>query len=161
MQGIHPFFIAFPKLLPINNTTLKLATYLEEALGITKYDNLGSGIPYTIFMSVLLDHCSRKNNRDPSICYNLSREFAHKLHYFQVGHLPIRGIRKQEVPSPVQRHYIHKIHVISIVLLLNEELKGFIYFYNLSQAFAHKLHYFKVGHLPRRGIGNHEVSSPG
>jgi hypothetical protein len=26
-----------------------------------------------------------KDKRDPFIVYNLSREFAHKLHYFEVG----------------------------------------------------------------------------
>jgi hypothetical protein len=56
-KWIHPFFIIFPKRLPINYTTLKLATYLEEALGITKYHHLGSGIPNTRLMSVLLDCC--------------------------------------------------------------------------------------------------------
>jgi hypothetical protein len=41
-------------------------------------------------MLVLLDHCSRTNERDPYISYNLSGEFAHKLHYFKFGHLPRR-----------------------------------------------------------------------
>jgi hypothetical protein len=41
MEVIHPFFIIFSERLPINYTTLKLATILEEALGITKYYNLG------------------------------------------------------------------------------------------------------------------------
>jgi hypothetical protein len=95
MKGIDLFYIIFPESLTINYTTLKLATYLEEALGNNRYHHLGSGIPNTIFMSVLLDHESRKNERDPSIFYNLSGEFAHKLHYFKVGHLPRRGIRKQ------------------------------------------------------------------
>jgi hypothetical protein len=47
MKGIHPFFIVFPTSLPINYTTLKFATYLEEALGNKKYHHLGSGIPKT------------------------------------------------------------------------------------------------------------------
>jgi hypothetical protein len=59
--------LIFPDSLPINNTTLKLATYLEEALGITKYNYLGSGIPNTRFMSGLFDHCARTNERDSSI----------------------------------------------------------------------------------------------
>jgi hypothetical protein len=37
-------------------------------------------------MLVILDHGSKTNERDPSILYNLSREFAHELHYFEVGH---------------------------------------------------------------------------
>jgi hypothetical protein len=69
MKGIHPFFIIFPESLPINYTTLQLATYPEEALGNTNYHHLGSGITPTRFMSVLLDHCSRKNERDPSISF--------------------------------------------------------------------------------------------
>jgi hypothetical protein len=80
MKGIHPFFIIFQESLPINCTTLKLATYLEEALGNTKYHHQDHGIPNTICMSVLLDNGSRTNERDPSIFYNLSGEFAHKLH---------------------------------------------------------------------------------
>jgi hypothetical protein len=58
--------------------------YLEEALGNTKYHPLGSGIPNTRFISVFLDHGSKTNERDPSILYNLSGEFAYKLHYFKV-----------------------------------------------------------------------------
>jgi hypothetical protein len=53
--------------LPINYTILELTTYLEEALGNKKYHHLGSGIPNTRLMSVLLDHCSRTNESDPSI----------------------------------------------------------------------------------------------
>jgi hypothetical protein len=67
MKGIHLFFIIFLESLPINYTTLKLASNLEEALVNNKYHHLGSGIPSTRFMSVLLDHGSRKNERDPSI----------------------------------------------------------------------------------------------
>jgi hypothetical protein len=82
MKGIHPFFIIFLDSLPINYTTLKLATYLEEALGNKKYHHLDSGIPSTRLMAVLLDHGSMTNERDSYIFYNLSLEFAHKLHYF-------------------------------------------------------------------------------
>jgi hypothetical protein len=39
-------------------------------------------------MSVLLDNCSRKNEMDASIFYNLYGEFAHELHYFEVDHRP-------------------------------------------------------------------------
>jgi hypothetical protein len=100
MKGIHLCFIIFPESLPINYTTLKLPTDLEEILGNTKKHHLGSGIPNTGLMLVLLDHGSRTNKRDPYICYTLSREFAHKLHYFEVGHLPGSYIRKQEESSP-------------------------------------------------------------
>jgi hypothetical protein len=67
MKGIHPFFIIFQKSLPMNYTTLKLAYYLKEALGNKKYHHLGSGIPNTKLMLVLLDHFSSTNERDPSI----------------------------------------------------------------------------------------------
>jgi hypothetical protein len=53
--------------LPIYYTTLKLATYLEEALGNTKYHHQDSVIPNTGFMLVFLEHGSRTNGRDPSI----------------------------------------------------------------------------------------------
>jgi hypothetical protein len=62
-------------------------------------------------MLVLLGHVSRKNESDPSILYNLSREFAHELHYFEVDHLPRRDIRKHEIASPGQWHFKHRIRV--------------------------------------------------
>jgi hypothetical protein len=62
-------------------------------------------------MLVVLDHESRKNKRDPSILYNLSREFAHDLRYFEVAHQPIRDIRKHEIASPGQWNSKHRIHV--------------------------------------------------
>jgi hypothetical protein len=70
----------------MNYTTSKLSTYLEEALGKTKYHHLCSGIPNKGLMLVLVDHRSSINERDPSMFYNLSRELANKLHYFKVGH---------------------------------------------------------------------------
>jgi hypothetical protein len=69
----------------MNYTTLKLSTYLEDILGDIKYYHQNRGIPNTRFMLVLFDHGSRKNERDPSIFYNLSSEFAHKLYYFKVS----------------------------------------------------------------------------
>jgi hypothetical protein len=56
MKGIHLYIISLQESLPINCTTLELATYLEEALGNTKYDHQDHGISVTRFMSVLLDH---------------------------------------------------------------------------------------------------------
>jgi hypothetical protein len=146
-------FIIFPESLPINYTTLKLATYLEEANGNTNYHHQEHGTPNTRFMSDLLDHVSRTNERDPSIFYNLSGEFAHKLHYFKVGHLPRRGIygntkyhhRERGTPNTKFMSFL-----LDCVSRTNERDPSI--FYNLSGEFAHKLHYFKVGHLPRRGI---------
>jgi hypothetical protein len=40
--------------------------------------------------------------RKPSILYNLSREFAHELHYFEVGHQPRKYITEHEIASPGQ-----------------------------------------------------------
>jgi hypothetical protein len=60
-------FIIFPESLPINYTTLKLATYLEVALGNTKCNHQVSCIRNARFMLVLLDHSSRTNERDPYI----------------------------------------------------------------------------------------------
>jgi hypothetical protein len=60
-------FTIFPERLPINYLTLKLATYLEEALGNKKYHHLGSGIPNTRLISILFDHGSMTNETDPSI----------------------------------------------------------------------------------------------
>jgi hypothetical protein len=51
------------------------------------------------------------NERDPSMFYNISGDFAHTLQYFKAGHLPRRDIRKQEVSSPGKWHPKHKIHV--------------------------------------------------
>jgi hypothetical protein len=85
MKGIHLLLIIFPESLPINYTSLKLATYLEEALGIAKYNHHESGIPNTRFMSVLLDHGSRTNERDPSNFYNLSSEFPINFTTFKLA----------------------------------------------------------------------------
>jgi hypothetical protein len=64
MKGTPLFFIIFRESLSIKYTTSELATYLEEALGITKYHHQDNGIPNTRFMSVLLDHGSGTNERD-------------------------------------------------------------------------------------------------
>jgi hypothetical protein len=111
MKCIHLFFIIFLESLPMIYTTLKLSTYLEYALGNNKYHHLGSGIPNTGLMLVLLVHGSSKNERDPSIFHSVSREFAHELHYFKAGHLPRRGTSKQKVSSSGQGHSKHKINV--------------------------------------------------
>jgi hypothetical protein len=66
-KGIHIFFIIFMESLPMNYLTLKLATYLEEALGNKKYHHLVSGIPNTRLMLVLFYHGSRTKERDPSV----------------------------------------------------------------------------------------------
>jgi hypothetical protein len=65
-------FITFPANLPINYTTSNLATYLEVALGSSKYHHQDSGIPNTGIRLVLLDHGSMVDERDPSIYFNLS-----------------------------------------------------------------------------------------
>jgi hypothetical protein len=103
-------FIIFTECLPINYTTLKLATYLQEALGITAYHHQNHSIPNTRFMSDLLDHGSSTNERNPSIVYSLYGVFAHKLHYFKVGHLPRRCIRNHRISSPTQGLSKHNIH---------------------------------------------------
>jgi hypothetical protein len=84
---------------------------LEVALGNTRYYHHDSYIPDTGFMLVLLDHGPRTNERDPSILYNLSRDFAHELHYFEVGHRPRRDIRKHEIASPGKWNSKQRIHV--------------------------------------------------
>jgi hypothetical protein len=111
MKGMNLFFIIFPERLPINYTTLKLATYLEDTLGNKKYHHLVSGIPNTGLISILFDHGSRINEMDASIFYNLYGEFAHDLHYFKVGHRPRRDIRKHEIASPGQLHSKNRINV--------------------------------------------------
>jgi hypothetical protein len=83
MKGIHLFCIKFTDSFPINYTTLNLATYLEVALGNTKYHHEDGGIPNIGITLVLLDNGSRTDERDPSIVYKLSRKFDHKLHYFE------------------------------------------------------------------------------
>jgi hypothetical protein len=90
---------------------IELATYLEEALGNTKYDHQYSGIPKKGFLLVLLVHGSRSNERYPSIFNKFSREFAYELQYFEVGHLPRRGVWRHEIASPGQWYSKHRIHV--------------------------------------------------
>jgi hypothetical protein len=161
MNGINLFFIFFPESLLINSTTFKLATYLEEALGNTKCHHQDSGIPNTGFMLVLLDRGSRTNERDQSMFYNLSGEFAHKLHYFELA------TYLEEALGNTKYHHqdsgIPKTVFIPVLLDRGSRTTGgdsFI-FYKLSGEFAHKLHYFEVGRLPRSGIRKHEISSPG
>jgi hypothetical protein len=84
MKGIHLFFVSFPGILPINYTTSNLATYLEVVLGSSKYHHHDGGIPNSGSRLVLLDHGSMVNERDQSIVYRLSWQFALELHYFKV-----------------------------------------------------------------------------
>jgi hypothetical protein len=72
MKGIHLLFITFPDNLPIKSTTLKLANYLEVALGSTTYHHQDGGIPNTVFRLLLLDHGTMVDERDPSIFINLT-----------------------------------------------------------------------------------------
>jgi hypothetical protein len=78
-------FISFPASLPIKYTTSNLDTYLEVALESSKYHHQDGGILNTGIRLVLLDHGSMVDERDPSIFYNLSWQFAHELHYFKFG----------------------------------------------------------------------------
>jgi hypothetical protein len=122
ITGIHISLISFLGSLAIYYTTLEFATYLEEALGVTKYHHQDSGITNSGLMSVLLNHRSRTTHeRNPSIFYNNSREFSHKLHYFRVGHLPRRGNRKHKVSSPGPWHSKPNIHVSPIGSLIKDK----------------------------------------
>jgi hypothetical protein len=105
-----------------------LVAYLEVALGNTKYHHQDSGIPNTGFMLVLLDNGSRTNERDPSIYNNLSGEFAHRLHYFEVGHLPGSGIRKHEISSSGQWHSKNSIYTGPLGSWLKDNWRRFVYF---------------------------------
>jgi hypothetical protein len=67
MKRIHIFCITFLDSLPINYTTLKLATYLEVAFENTKYHHQDGAIPNTEITSILVDHGPRTDERDPSI----------------------------------------------------------------------------------------------
>jgi hypothetical protein len=51
----------------------------------TEYHQQDGGIPNIGIMLVLFDRGSRTDERDPSILYNLSGQFAHTLHFFKVG----------------------------------------------------------------------------
>jgi hypothetical protein len=102
---------------------------------------------------VLLNCGSRKDERDPSILYNFSGQFAHKLHYFKLGHLP----REVTFENTKYNHQNGGIPNIGITLVLlnrgSRTVERDLYIlYKLSGQFAHKLHYFQVGHLPRSGI---------
>jgi hypothetical protein len=63
MKGTHLSFITFPASLPMNYTTSNLATYLEVALGSSKYHHQDVGIQNTGIRLVLLDHGSWINGR--------------------------------------------------------------------------------------------------
>jgi hypothetical protein len=66
MKGIHPLFIFFWDILPINYTTQKLG-HLEVSLGNTKYQHQYSGITNTHITWLLLNHFSMTDGRDPSV----------------------------------------------------------------------------------------------
>jgi hypothetical protein len=104
-------------------------------------------------MLVLLNHGSRTNERDPSILYNLSREFAHELHYFEVGHQPRSDIREHQIASPGQWNSKKGFMLVLLDHCSRTNERDASIFYNLSGDFAHELHYFEVGHLPRRPLG--------
>jgi hypothetical protein len=91
MKGINIFCINFQESLPTNHATLKSVAYLEVAFENTKYHHQDGGIPNIGTTLVLLDHVSRTDERDQYILYKLSGRFAHKLHFFKVGHLPRIG----------------------------------------------------------------------
>jgi hypothetical protein len=74
---------SFPDSLPTYYTTSNLTTYLEVVLGSSKYNHQDGDITNTGMMLVLLDHGSMVDERDPSIFYYLSRQFAHELHYIE------------------------------------------------------------------------------
>jgi hypothetical protein len=78
-------FIKFPDSLPINYITLKLASYLEVALGITKCHHQNGGITNTGTTWLLFNHESVTDERDPSTIYTLYGQYGHQLHYIEVG----------------------------------------------------------------------------
>jgi hypothetical protein len=78
-----------------------LATYPEVALGNTKYHHHYNGISNTGLMLLFLDHGSRTNESDPSI-FIIFPAISPINYTIEVGHLPRRGIRKQEISSPEQ-----------------------------------------------------------
>jgi hypothetical protein len=99
MKGIHLLFINFPDSLRINYTTLKLATYLEVALGITQYHHQDGGIPNTGITLILLDYGSRTDGRDPYFFINFLDSLPINYTTLRFG-LPIRGIMKHKISTP-------------------------------------------------------------
>jgi hypothetical protein len=117
MKGTPLYFIIFPDNLPMNCNTLELATYLEEALGITKYHHQDNDISNIRFMSVLLDHGSGTNERDTSI-FIIFRESLPINYTTSKYGLPGRGIRNHKILSLRPWHSKHKIHVNTLGSLL-------------------------------------------
>jgi hypothetical protein len=146
MKGINIFFLTFPKNLPINYNTLKLAIYLEEALGNMKYHHLCSGIPNTRLMLVLLDHGSSTNTRDQSIFIPFPESLP--INYTT---LKLATYLEEALGNKKNHHLGSGIPNKGLMLVLVDhgssinERDPNIHF-NLSKEFAHKLHYFKVGH---------------
>jgi hypothetical protein len=116
MKGIHLFFITFPASLPINYTTSNLDTYLEVALGSSKYHHQDGGIPETGIRWVLLDHGSMVNERDQSIFYNLSWQFSHELHYLKVGITQKRHLEIQDIITRVVAFHTQKLRQSSWIM---------------------------------------------
>jgi hypothetical protein len=124
--------ILFQDSLTMNYTTSNLATYLEVVLGRTKYHHQDGDIPNTGSRLVLLDHGSMVEERDPSICYTISRQFDHELHYFKVG---ITYKRHLELHNIITRTVILLTHNScgSSCIMAHGQMEGIHLFFILFQ----------------------------
>jgi hypothetical protein len=93
------YFNTFPDSLPINYTTLQLATYLEVARESTTYNHQDGGIPNKGTGLVLLDHGSMVDQSDHSFLINFLESLPMIYTTLRLG-LPRRGIRKYKISSP-------------------------------------------------------------
>jgi hypothetical protein len=127
MKGIHLVSITFPDSLPINYTTLKLATYLEVAKESTTYNHQDSGIQNTGIRLVLLYHGSMVDESDPSIFEKITNSLSMLYTTLRLG-LPRRGIRNYKISSPVYWHSIHRNYFNLLGPWLKDKWKGSLYF---------------------------------
>jgi hypothetical protein len=160
MKGIHLFFKTFPVCLPMNYTTSRLWLPIRV---IRKYKISSPGEWHSIhrnyfnpLVSWLMDKW-----KGSSYFYYLSRQFAHALHYIWVDPPTKRWHDKEEnINTRTVTLLTHNL-CAPLCNMVQVQVEGIhLFLLNLSRQFAHELHYFKLGHLPRSGIRKLKISSP-
>jgi hypothetical protein len=85
MEGIHLCFIIFMDSLAIIYNTLELGPLPRGGTRKKRISTPGQWHCKQNFYVGPLSNCSMVDERDLSIFYKLTGQFAHELHYFKVG----------------------------------------------------------------------------
>jgi hypothetical protein len=100
--------------------------------------------------------------RDPSICYNLSGQSSHKLHYFKLDHLYLEVVlgstKYHHQDSGIPRTGIRLI-LLDHGSMVDERGPSF-FIINFPDSLPMNFTTLRLG-LPRRGIRKYKILSPG